>query len=96
MNPTHVPLLLVSVFIVSLVRVNFFVSRSLSLSGGSSSSLSHASLAGLRGLLGVDVAALVLSLVAAVVVPATLSSVVVVTQDEGVRCRKVALRIFNV
>lgn len=60
------------------------------------SSLSHASLARLRGLLRVDVAALVLPLVAAVIVPAALSPVVVVAQDERVGGGQVTLRILNV
>lgn len=50
----------------------------------------------LRRLPLVDVAALVLPLVAAVVVPAALPSIVVVTQDQRVYRRRVTLSIRNV
>ena len=55
-----------------------------------------ARLTGLRRLLLVDISALVLALVAAVVVPATLAAIVVVSQDERVNSRGIALGILDI
>ena len=47
-------------------------------------------------LLRMNIAALILTLIAAVVIPATLPSIVVVTQDESVDSRRVALCVGDV
>jgi len=56
----------------------------------------HASLSDLGSLLLVHVATLVLSLIATVIVPASLPTIVVVSEDESIHSRRVALCILDV
>ena len=60
------------------------------------SSGSGSRIANLSCLLAVNVGALILSLIAAIIVPATLTSIVVIPKDKRVDCSLIALCVFDV
>ena len=60
------------------------------------SSSSGSRIANLSCLLAVNVGALILSLIAAIIVPATLTSIVVIPKDKRIDCSLIALCILDV
>ena len=78
-------------FIFYLVSFSLLSSFDFLISSGSGSRAAN-----LSCLLAVNVRALVLSLIAAIIVPATLTSIVVIPKDKRVDCSLIALCILDV